>query len=77
MRNYLRNWNVTRFLRLIVGIFVVVQGIISREWMFVFLGGLFALMSLMNMGCGTSGCQTPRYIKTKEDQDKIHYDEVK
>lgn len=77
MKNYLKNWNIIRFLRLIVGVFVVVQGIISKEWMFVFLGGLFALMPLMNVGCGTSGCQTPRYKKAKEEQDEIHYEEIK
>lgn len=77
MKNYLKNWNIIRFLRLIVGVFVVVQGIISKEWMFVFLGGLFALMPLMNVGCGALDCQTPRYKNTKEEQDEIHYEEIK
>lgn len=77
MKNYLKNWNIIRLLRLIVGIFVVIQGIIAREWMFVFLGGLFALMPLMNVGCGTSGCQTPRYKNTKKEQDETHYEEIK
>lgn len=77
MKNYLKNWNIIRFLRLIIGVFVVVQGIISKEWLFVFLGGLFALMPLMNVGCGASGCKTPRYKNTKEEQDEIHYEEIK
>lgn len=77
MKNYLKNWNIIRFLRLVVGIFVVVQGIIAQEWMFVFLGGLFALMPLVNVGCGTSGCQTPTLRNTKKEQKEINYDQVK
>lgn len=65
MKNYFRNWNIIRLLRLLVGIFVMIQAIISGEWIFVFLGGLFALMPLMNVGCRTSGCQIPQTKKDK------------
>ena len=63
MKNYLKNWNIIRLLRLVVGVFVIIQGIIAQEWLFVFLGGLFALMPLMNVGCGASGCQIPKHKK--------------
>ncbi len=77
MKKYFKNWNIIRILRLVVGLFVVVQGALTREWMFVFLGGLFALMPLMNVGCAASGCQTSRSKNTKENKDEIHYDEIK
>lgn len=54
-----------RFARLAMGIFVAVQGFLYNEWIFVILGGLFALMPLMNVGCGTSGCQIPQNKKHK------------
>ena len=65
MKNYFRNWNIIRLLRLLVGIFVMIQAVISGEWVFIFLGGLFALMPLMNVGCGASGCQIPQTKKDK------------
>ncbi|SEH63179.1 hypothetical protein SAMN02927937_00575 [Paenimyroides aquimaris] len=77
MRNYLRNWSFMRVLRLALGIFIVVQGIMTKEWLIVGLGGLFSLMPLMNIGCcGVSGCSTsvPRSNKKTED---ITYEEVR
>ena len=60
-----------------LGIFIVVQGIMTKEWLIVGLGGLFSLMPLMNIGCcGVSGCSTsvPRSNKKTED---ITYEEVR
>lgn len=71
MKNYLRNWNFMRVLRLAMGIFVVVQGFLNKEWIFVILGGLFSLMPLLNVGC----C-APRQ-NHKNEQDEIHYEEIK
>lgn len=60
MKNYLRNWDFTRVLRLAIGIFIIVQGVMANQWLFVGLGGLFSLMPLMNIGCcGTSSCNAP------------------
>ncbi|WP_119081215.1 hypothetical protein [Chitinophaga alhagiae] len=75
MKKYLRNWDVMRILRLIVGIFIIVHGIQAKEWLFIALGGLFSLMPLLNIGCGASGCATavPRSNKKIEDTT---YEEV-
>lgn len=78
MRNYLRNWNFMRVLRLVLGIFIIVQGVQSQMWLFVFAGLMFSLMPLLNIGCcGTSGCAPKRYKNTKGKEDEIHYEEVK
>ncbi|RQP08368.1 MAG: hypothetical protein EAS52_25325 [Parapedobacter sp.] len=77
MKNYLRNWYFMRILRLALGIIVIVQGIIASEWLFVGLGGLFALMPLINIGCcGTLGCSTPVPSGNKKTED-ITFEEVK
>lgn len=48
-----------RVLRLAMGIFIIIQGLLTNQWLIAGLGGLFSLISLMNMGfCGTSGCNT-------------------
>lgn len=77
MRNYLMNWNFMRVLRLALGIFIMVQGIMAKEWLLVGLGGLFSLMPLLNMGCcGVSGCNTPIPQNNKKIED-ITYEEVR
>lgn len=77
MRNYLMNWNFMRVLRLALGIFIMVQGIMAKEWLLVGLGGLFSLMPLLNMGCcGVSGCNTPVPQNNKKIED-ITYEEVR
>ncbi|WP_205313890.1 hypothetical protein [Pedobacter nanyangensis] len=58
MKNYLKQWNFMRLLRLALGILIVVQGVATNEWLLVGLGALFSVMSLMNLGgCGISGCR--------------------
>lgn len=66
-----------RVLRLALGIFIIVQGVQAKEWLFVALGGLFSLMPLLNIGCcGASGCNTPVSISDKKAED-ITYEEIK
>ena len=78
MKNYIENWNIVRFLRLAIGAAVLVQGILMKDWLLSGLGGLFALMSLMNVGCGTNGNCTTNYAKRRTDSsDDVTYEEVK
>lgn len=76
MKKYLSTWNLSRFLRLTVGIAIIVQGILVKDWMFIGLGGLFSIMPLMNIGCGVNGaCNTPTSKNTKNEE--FTYKEVK
>ncbi|MGN7818918.1 hypothetical protein ACTJJB_02245 [Chitinophaga sp. 22536] len=77
MNNYLKHWNFMRTLRLALGILIIVQGIIAKEWLLAGLGGLFSLMPLMNTGCcGVSGCSTPIPRNNKKTED-ITYEEAR
>ncbi len=77
MKNYLRNWNFMRVLRLALGIYIIVQGVIENQWMFVALGGLLSLMPLLNIGCcDASGCNTPVSKSNKKVED-ITFEEIK
>ncbi|HUH25615.1 MAG TPA: hypothetical protein VLY87_03245 [Flavobacterium sp.] len=77
MKNYIRNWNFMRVLRLALGIFIIVQGIQANQWLFVAVGGLFSLTSILNIGCcGTSGCSTSAPKSNKKMED-ITYEEVR
>ena len=65
-----------RALRLALGIFIIVQGTLAKEWLHVALGGMFSVMQLLNIGCcGVSGCSTPVSKSDKKVED-IDYEEV-
>ncbi|MFA6060132.1 MAG: hypothetical protein WC756_18155 [Taibaiella sp.] len=72
----LRGWNFMRIVRLALGIFIIVQGIVTKEWAFALLGGLFTILPLLNIGCcGASGCSMPVSKNHKKSED-ITYEEV-
>ncbi|MBK7505588.1 MAG: hypothetical protein IPI52_11165 [Bacteroidetes bacterium] len=61
MRNYLRGWDFMRVIRLIMGIIIIIQGVDSMQWNVIFLGGLFSLLPILNIGCCSSaGCVSPK-----------------
>ena len=65
-----------RFLRLGLGIFIIVQSIMAKDWTMGILGLLFTAMPVFNIGCcGTGGCNTPTK-KTFETTKDISYEEV-
>jgi hypothetical protein len=77
MKNYLRNWDLVRVLRLTLAIFILVQGVQTKEWLFVVLGGLFSLIPLLNIDCcGASGCKMPISKSNKKLED-ITYEEIR
>lgn len=77
MKNFLSNCNFMLVLRLALGIYIIVQGFVDNQWLFVALGGLFSLMPLLNIGCcGASGCNTPVRKSNKKLED-ISYEEVR
>ncbi len=72
----LHNWNFFRALRLILGIIIILQAVMSRDWVFGMMGLFFFGMALFNQGCcGTGACYTP--IKKEIDPTKtITYEEL-
>lgn len=77
MNNYFKNWNIIRLIRLVIGVFIIVQGVQSKDWMLVTLGGVFSLMPIMNIGCcSTNNCNTHTSKNTKDIND-ISYEEIK
>lgn len=70
------NWNFMRFLRLGLGIAIIVQSVMAGNWAMGIVGLLFTAMPVFNMGCcGTGGCNAPK-TKTTETTKDINYEEV-
>lgn len=76
MKNYLKNWNIMRLVRLAIGIAIAVQGWLNNEWIFVILGTLFSLMPLFDLGCQSGSCSTS-ISKRKSKNVNVKYDEIK
>ena len=54
------NWNFMRFIRLGLGIAIIVQAVIAKDWTMGILGVLFTCVPIFNIGCcGAGGCSTP------------------
>lgn len=77
MRNVLKNWNLMRIIRLVFGVYVIVQGVSNRDMSYLLIGSLFTLMPVLNIGCcSTSGCATLNR-KNEVTTEEISYEEVR
>ncbi len=70
------NWNFMRFLRLVLGIAIIVQSVIVKDWAMGLLGLAFTAMPVFNIGCcSVNGCATP-VKKSIENTKDFTYEEV-
>ena len=74
----LGNWNFLRFVRLALGIMIIIQAVVVKDWVMGFLGIFFTIMPLFNMGCCASGeCAAPIKKKAENSKDIIYEEVVK
>lgn len=70
------NWNFMRFFRLGLGIAIITQAIVSKDWTMGIVGLLFTVMPVFNIGCcAAGGCSTPVNRNTEHEKE-ITYEEV-
>ena len=68
-------WNIMRFIRLIIGIMIIVQAIAGRNVMVGILGVIFTAMALFNVACcGSNGCTPTK--NTNNNPNEFTYEEV-
>lgn len=78
MKEYLKQWNVMRFIRLALGLLIIIQGVSMHQWGFIILGLLFSLMPILNIGCcSTQGCKPNINRKSNRNVTDISYEEIK
>lgn len=57
MRQLLRNWDLVRVLRIILAVSFIGYGISTKDYMLIFIGGLFGIQAILNISCcGAGGC---------------------
>ena len=72
----LSNWNLMRFVRLALGVAIIIQSVMAKDWVLGIMGVLFTSMPVFNIGCcGVGGCATPVKKDTQHTKD-ITYEEV-
>lgn len=72
MNRILKNWDIIRIIRLMLGAIVVAYAISSEEYAFLILGGLLLFQAIINVSCcGASGCNTAK------DKENIYGDQIK
>ena len=55
-KRILTNWSFIRVLYLVMGTIIIVQSIMSNEWLGIILGGYLASMGLFAFGCASGNC---------------------
>ncbi|MBS1509517.1 MAG: hypothetical protein JST86_01655 [Bacteroidetes bacterium] len=72
----LHNWNFIRWIRLILGVAIMVQAAMVKDAWFAFIGLIFTALALFNVGCCGGACYVPAKKENRE-QDEILYEEIK
>jgi hypothetical protein len=67
LKTIFTNWNFMRAIRLILGVYIIIQSFQSRQYIMIIPGVVFAIMALFSVGCcGNNGCAVP--IKKQENE---------
>lgn len=70
----LTNWTFTRALYLLMGIAVIIQSVMSQQWLGVLFGGYFASMGLFAFGCAAGNCLSGDCSIDPEQKSAKNYD---
>jgi hypothetical protein len=71
------NWNIIRFLRLGIGLVILIQAVMAADILFGLIGLIFTGMAVFNASCcGAGSCAAPP-AKNDTGSKEISYEEVK
>jgi hypothetical protein len=51
MERILKGWNFVRLVRLVLGLYITVQSVLTAEWILGIAGSFLTGMALWNLGC--------------------------
>lgn len=73
----LRHWSFVRFLRLGLGVIILVQGLFLSDFLYAGAGLLLSAMAFLNVGCcGMGACAMPDTRRSQSSSQTISYEEV-
>ena len=78
MKKTLINWNFMRFLRLGIGLWLGYTAITEHQLIIGVMAGLFLIQAIMNIGCGSKGCNVPfKKNNTNQKIEDLSFEELK
>jgi hypothetical protein len=72
----LTKWTFKRALYILLGIVVIVQSVMSKQWFGVAFGGYFASMGLFAFGCGAGNCTIEKKQKSNTTIQNGEFDGI-
>ena len=63
MGNLFKNWDISRWIRLVSGVGVASYGLSVGDYFLLMLGVLFVGLAVLNKGCCCGGCSAPTETK--------------
>jgi hypothetical protein len=72
----LTGWNFMRWLRLLMGAYIVFTSITSKNYVFALIGGLFIFQAITNTGFAACAAVT-NYKVEQKDTENIDFEEIK
>lgn len=75
----LTGWNFQRAFYLFMGLFVIVQSVMDKQWFGTILGAYFTSMGLFRFGCAAGACytNTSNSMPNNKDIQHVEFEEVK
>ena len=75
----LKGWTFTRVLYVVIGVTILIQSVMIRQWTGMALGAYFAVMGIFAFGCAAGNCFGgacyTRPVKT--DNRDVIFEEIK
>ena len=76
MERILKNWTFIRWIRLLMGLLIIIQSILITDLFFGIAGLIFFLMALFNQGCCNLGNSCANQTRKESKIKEIDYEEV-
>lgn len=73
----LQKWTFMRFMRLGMGVWLIVESLKSHETAFMILGGLFLVQAVFNVGCMGGQCAVPMRRNQFSRIEETTFEEIK
>lgn len=73
------HWGVMRWIRLVLGVVLLVQVIIKFDVILALFSGILLYQAIFNTGCLSGACAAPQKMNTKkplEESEYIEYEDL-
>ncbi len=72
----LTNWNLLRWLRLAIGLFLAYQAWMLHDTLAGVISAIFLIQAITNTSCCGSSCARPANISQQSPQEEVTFEEI-